>query len=332
MDALARDPWLIGLNNVVVLGSIAAWVWIIWRWRTSGDVLPYEPRRSAPWGAGAALLAVVFLLLAISAMFGPHEAEAVPHLPDSDQIAERIAALITSQLVIVGGFLAVVYVAYRATPDDLGMPRSATEALRDVVIGIVTCLAALLPVRIVQGILLWLMGRDEELSQHELIEMIVGSGEADVRVMLLASISAVVVAPFCEEVTFRLLFQGWLQKREDGIVRCNSDGGPDATTIQAWNATLDDSREPLVLTGPAGQGLAGLPYGWLPILASSLLFGLAHIGYGPEPVPLFLFAILLGYVFQRTNRILPCIVAHALFNAVTMLTLWRIIVVGADIR
>ena len=78
------------------------------------------------------------------------------------------------------------------------------------------------------------------------------------------------------------------------------------------------------------RGLAGLPHGWLPILASSLLFGLAHAGYGPEPVPLFLFGILLGYVFQRTNRILPCIVAHGLFNGVTMLTLWRMIVVGAD--
>jgi hypothetical protein len=68
----------------------------------------------------------------------------------------------------------------------------------------------------------------------------------------------------------------------------------------------------------------------MPILVSSLLFGLAHAGYGPEPVPLFLFAIFLGYVFQRTNRILPCIVAHALFNSVTMVALWRIVVQGAE--
>ena len=38
---------------------------------------------------------------------------------------------------------------------------------------------------------------------------------------------------------------------------------------------------------PPERGVVGLPYGWLPILISSLLFALAHFGYGPEPVPLF---------------------------------------------
>jgi membrane protease YdiL (CAAX protease family) len=52
---------------------------------------------------------------------------------------------------------------------------------------------------------------------------------------------------------------------------------------------------------------------------------LAHSGYGPEPIPLFLFAIFLGYVFQRTHCIIPCIVAHALFNLVSMVALWRIV-------
>ena len=38
---------------------------------------------------------------------------------------------------------------------------------------------------------------------------------ADVGVMLLAALAAVVVAPICEEITFRLLLQGWLEKWED---------------------------------------------------------------------------------------------------------------------
>jgi membrane protease YdiL (CAAX protease family) len=60
----------------------------------------------------------------------------------------------------------------------------------------------------------------------------------------------------------------------------------------------------------------------MPILISSALFGAAHFGYGPEPLPIFLLAIVLGYVYQRTHRIIPCIVAHALFNGLTMATLW----------
>jgi membrane protease YdiL (CAAX protease family) len=329
MDPLTHDPWLIGLSNVAMLGSAAAWIWIIWKWRTSGDVVPYEPRHAAPWGPGAALLTIVLVLLAVSSMFGSNETASTPHLQNSEQIAARIGALIVSQLVFVGGFFAIMYVVYRATPGDLGLPRSGKEALRDVVIGVVTCFAALIPVRFVQGILVWLMGRQQELSQHELIKMLVGDTEVDALVMLLACMSAVVVAPICEEVTFRLLFQGWLQKWEGGIVRTKAEG-PDDATIQAWNTTLEDSTKPLVTTAPARRGIAGLPHGWLPIWASALLFGLAHAGYGPEPVPLFLFGILLGYVFQRTNRILPSIVAHALFNGVTMLALWRLIVVGAQ--
>ncbi len=332
MDPLTHDPWLIGLSNVVMFGSAAAWIWIIRKWRTSGEVLPYEPRRAAPWGPAAALLTVMLVLLAVSSMFGSDDPAATPQLPNSERVAARIVALIASQLVFVGGFVAVMYVAYRATPADLGLPRPGKEALRDVLIGVVTCFAALLPVRVVQAILVWLMGRQQELSQHELIKMLVGGTDADTLVMVLACVSAVVVAPICEEVTFRLLFQGWLQKWEDGIVRINADGIPDEGTIQAGNTTLEDSTKPVVTSGPARRGVAGMPHGWLPIWTSSLLFGLAHAGYGPEPVPLFLFGILLGYVFQRTNRILPCIVAHALFNGVTMLALWRFIVVGADLN
>jgi membrane protease YdiL (CAAX protease family) len=312
------------------LGSAAAWIWIIWKWRTSGDVLPYEPRRAAPWGPGAALLTVVLVLLAASSVFGSDEPAAPPQLQNSEQIAARIGAIIVSQLVFVGGFVGVMCVVYRATPGDLALPRSGKEALREIVIGVVTCFAALVPVRIVQGVLVWMMGRQQELSQHELIKMLVGGREADPLVMLLACVSAVVVAPLCEEVTFRLLFQGWLQKWEDGIARITAEGSPDAATIEAFDTTLKDIRKPLETSGPARRGIAGMPHGWLPIWTSALLFGLAHAGYGPEPVPLFLFGILLGYVFQRTNRILPSIVAHALFNGVTMLALWRIIVQGTN--
>jgi membrane protease YdiL (CAAX protease family) len=76
---------------------------------------------------------------------------------------------------------------------------------------------------------------------------------------------------------------------------------------------------------PPRRGVAGLPYGWFPIVISSVAFGLAHFGYGPEPVPLLLLGLVLGYLYQRTHRIVPCIVAHALFNLFTMIILWRLV-------
>ena len=49
-------------------------------------------------------------------------------------------------------------------------------------------------------------------------------------------------------------------------------------------------------------------------LQLSLLFALAHATQWPDPVPLFLFALMLGYLYQRTHRILPSIVAHFVCN------------------
>jgi len=51
-------------------------------------------------------------------------------------------------------------------------------------------------------------------------------------------------------------------------------------------------------------------------------FGLAHLGHGVAPIPLVLLGLVLGYVYQRTHRIVPCIVAHMLFNAYSMVLLW----------
>ena len=73
---------------------------------------------------------------------------------------------------------------------------------------------------------------------------------------------------------------------------------------------------------PTRGVLEAVPYGWLPILISGTLFGLAHLGHGVSPLPLVLFGIVLGYLYQRTHRLLPSITAHALFNAYSMTMLW----------
>jgi membrane protease YdiL (CAAX protease family) len=209
------------------------------------------------------------------------------------------------------------------------MPHSVSESYHDAAIAAVACLAALLPVHTLQVMLLYLTGLDDEPLRHPLMEMITSAPEPSIAVLIVATLAAVVVAPVCEEITFRLLLQGWLEKWEDHVLRTRSEL-PDDRTIHYWAGSLENSTEPLLLTGPRPRGLAGLPYGWLPILTSSFLFGLAHFGYGPEPVPLFVLAIFLGYLYQRTHRILPCIVAHALFNLFTMILLWRMVLHASE--
>ncbi|MFT7642674.1 MAG: membrane protease YdiL (CAAX protease family), partial [Pirellulaceae bacterium] len=60
----------------------------------------------------------------------------------------------------------------------------------------------------------------------------------------------------------------------------------------------------------------------LPILGSSAIFALMHFSHGPDPIPLFFLSIGIGYVYQRTHRILPCILIHMLLNGFSILLLW----------
>ena len=59
------------------------------------------------------------------------------------------------------------------------------------------------------------------------------------------------------------------------------------------------------------------PWRYLAILLSSLIFALLHYQHGPDWVPLIVLALGLGYLYQRTHRLLPCITVHFLINGVS---------------
>lgn len=77
----------------------------------------------------------------------------------------------------------------------------------------------------------------------------------------------------------------------------------------------------------SARDLSGIPrtkWGqWGPIVTSSLLFALAHVGQGGAPVALFFLALGLGYIYQRTHRVMPTVVVHCLVNLTAMLQLWQ---------
>jgi membrane protease YdiL (CAAX protease family) len=54
---------------------------------------------------------------------------------------------------------------------------------------------------------------------------------------------------------------------------------------------------------------------------ASLAFAAAHAGQGLAFVPLFPLAVVLGFIAARTGSIVPCILLHGLFNAVSVLLL-----------
>jgi membrane protease YdiL (CAAX protease family) len=171
-----------------------------------------------------------------------------------------------------------------------------------------------------------------EPPQHPLVQMV--AKDQGGMILFAAFVAAVVAAPICEEITFRLLLQGWLEKWEDRRLGWRVPAIRELVTdVVLPPADALDGIEPVAAAPelPPVHGLFGLPHGWLPILVSSVLFALAHFGIGPDPIPLFFLALVLGYTYQRTHRIVPCIVTHALFNSLTLIALWRMLSTGEPV-
>ena len=347
MSDEVNDPVLIAFAVGAMLLSAAACFMLFVAWGR-GKSLPFAPRPLVPWNAAAGMLAVLLVgITLLSAIEGFGRSGEAPKKSTLDSGVQLIAGM-GQEVFLVGGFLALVALYFKASRVDLGLPSNRQEFFGDVVIGLLVGVAALAPVQIVQILALVAAGETEMQSGHPLVKMLTEGGP-DVGVLILASFAAVVIAPICEEVTFRLLLQGWLEKWEANAVGCVSP--PPLTemiviepTVPAAPVANDEARmtndEVQIVDGssvevarpvivePPPTGVAGMPFSWVPIGISSLLFGLAHFGYGPEPVPLFFLALALGYVYNRTHRIVPSIVAHAVFNLFTMVLLWRMVLHG----
>jgi membrane protease YdiL (CAAX protease family) len=270
----------------------------------------------------------------MSALGGDGDGKAEPHT------VSTLIASIFLQLLIVAAFLIPIAALTKATLRDLGLPTTGIQWVRDVCIGAAACLAALAPVLLLQEALMHLLFPNQTSSGHPLIKMLTEKPPAP-SVFFASAVFAVVVAPVCEEITFRLLLQGWLERWEDeqlgwrrkvtseppilltpisdsvGTVAVDQPIHVDTPTVVADELSIESD--------PPQRGVMGLPYGWFPIMVSATAFGLAHFGYGPEPIPLFLLALVLGFLYQRTHRIIPCIVTHSLFNLFSMIILWRML-------
>src|SRR3954447_483487 len=326
------DPILNAFASGAMVASILTVLYLLAA-RRNGPLLAYVPRRAVPWGAAVSILAVLPILLAF------YSAGAAKEPRDPLSTLTLIAAL-AQQLIVVAAFMFVVAVMSGANRGDLGLPGSIGELKGNVLVGSVACLAALAPVHIEQILLMHMFYPHEETSGHPLIKMVT-SGQPDIGVLVMTGVAAVIIAPICEEITFRLLLQGWLEKWEDRWLGWRVQEAPQSSddldvstgdkaplvgveTAEPGNSPFITGASP-TSAEPPRRGVFGLPYGVFPIVVSALLFGLAHFGYGPEPVPIFMLGLVLGFVYQRTHRIVPSIVAHSLFNLFTMIVLWRMV-------
>jgi membrane protease YdiL (CAAX protease family) len=125
---------------------------------------------------------------------------------------------------------------------------------------------------------------------------------------LLIYASAVVVAPFFEELLFRGHVQTLLGRFLRGVIvplprlAAASPGEPVLSYESAADRSLRDEATAR----------------WLAILITSALFALVHEALWMMP-PIFLLSICLGYVYERTGSLWAAIVVHTMFNLVNVL-------------
>lgn len=78
--------------------------------------------------------------------------------------------------------------------------------------------------------------------------------------------------------------------------------------------------EELVFRGLIAKTLSTTVPSWLAIGVSSLAFGIVHYSSGPIAIVYATsMGILFGWLFFRAKSLVPCVLAHALFNAASFL-------------
>lgn len=328
---------LLTMMGIASFASLATLFFLFQKHIDGRPLLAYEPRIRVPWGALVAWVAIAMPLFgAIAFLIALPDPVAEP-MSDESQLAFGWGNF-TFMMAFLFGIAAWIAAVYRADAFDFGLPTSGQQAVRDIGIGCLATAATLLPTYAIQLTLINALGIE---TKHPLVEQV--EADQSAQTLILAFAMAVIAAPLFEEFTFRCLFQGWLEKCEDALLGFKATERPtpaielsesesfepeeliaDDPTITPAEHSLDPQfDDSLSSTSPPAAGwLPILPHGWTPVLISGVAFGMAHLGHGVAWISLILFGIVLGYVYQRTHRLLPCITAHMLFNGYSMVLLW----------
>lgn len=112
------------------------------------------------------------------------------------------------------------------------------------------------------------------------------------KVFLATVIGTALITPVVEEFMLRGLFQGGLQRLVD----------PPTPISLSTEDTPDPWR----------------PKSFWPMVATSFLFAMMHLGQGAAPIPLFFLSLGLGYLYRQTGNLTAPILVHMVLNSLTL--------------
>jgi membrane protease YdiL (CAAX protease family) len=307
---------------VALAGSLAAWTIAFGRLARHQPLLARPARRPVPWGLVDLLLATMLLVtfqlvnaLVLIRFCGIDATRGWENM-SSRQLTLLLLADPLANLAALATAWAAIRLRTRAEAADFGL--SLRNVGRDVGLG-TTAFVMLAPLvyGLQQILVIWFP------YEHPLISALKTHPELTVHGAVV--FAAVIGAPLVEEFFYRVLWQGGLQAfipRRDNF----------------WQFVFGDTASPVAADGhgvanegngdrpiadvatPAAQTSAAAEV--FAIVVSSALFALMHLSQGAAPIPLFVLALGLGYLYARTGRVLPCIVVHIWLNAFSLFTLW----------
>lgn len=354
----------------VLVASFWAWALLIARKLRAPQLplIPWTSRRAVPWALiDLILLAAVWILAPTLVRQILQNWSMLPREIRIDELTiEQNQAMLVGNIVAVLIILvnALLLIAFRtgASLRDFGI--APKQMLADVRLGVLGFILLAPPVYALQGVLVHVW----KPSKHPLVEMFKES--PDPLFFFVVFVSAALVAPLFEEIVFRVLLQGFLEKwftfttgiyelliggepRHFAPMEIEHDGEAEAkdsgTTEYPAEIEPVAGLEPAVGLGPlpvvdpnpyappanthlnAGNWLAsGLKkpeelsgiQAWLPIVISSAIFALLHLPHGPDWIPLLFLAAGMGYLYQRTHRLVPSLTVHFLLNSYSLWGLW----------
>jgi len=353
MIGLAENAFL-GLALVVIAFCFGLWIRATYCVVSRSPLVAFEPRRPAPWSVVELLL--IGLLGVVVVGVTQQISRAWLELPAGvwqlEELAPRqqIGALVFFSIASGVSCLLALWVCRRvagATLHDLGLVRDKVG--RDLILGLAGFAMLIVPMLTMHVALQMLFPVSES---HPFIEIL--SKEPRLGLLLPIAVAAVIIAPMVEETFFRVILQGWLERlaveqeadlgsprshwvgseparEQPSGVTTDADTASAAPAHDAECAATSETAPGCAEPAAIGETSAGYPQSRVgqavPILLSSLAFALAHLGHGLAPIPLFFLAIGLGYLYQRTHRLLPCLVIHFLVNLTAMaqlgLEVWR---------
>lgn len=281
--------------------------------------LPSRPRL-VPWEWRSVLVIIATMMLAMNVVafaLWVAEGHRTPRVNGLVQAPPRVDAKVSfspSEQLLISAFTNLIVLSLgpmilrwtsNATRADLGfVPR---RLARDVGIG---CVAFLLvtPVVMLANFAAQVVFK---VHEHELEKMLRGDPKEG-SFLILAIISAVVLAPVCEEFVFRAVLQGWLRRVYLGRLA-------ERAMLEGFQGDLEPT--PRLTAHKSWPPMARL----MPIVITSALFGIVHFEQMPAPIPIFLLSLALGALYEWTESLVPSIVLHALFNAFNTIALLMMI-------